>query len=794
MFSELTENAKVGSYSASLGRMPFQHHEQLHDNQAWEKCQAALFVTDPRSDKESILSVTGGIVPGTCEWIRSNERFTLWLQAPNSQFLWICGSPGTGKTALAVYLTEIISTTISLDSELIFYFCHYADPQRRTATNILRSLIWLLLHIRPDLYTHIWSDFRAMQEKLFTSSSAFETLWRIFTAMVKDPSLRSVYCVIDGLDECEGTDVGDLIRKLEALSTAVSEKAAPSFVFKVIVLGRYDLIRACKELSTVPSLRLDSDAAIELRGDIEAVIFAKVQELSRLGSYTLQLQSTVEEAFRRGAKGTFLWVGLMAKDFKQKKTSEVARTLQALPTGLSAAYERLFLEIPDNDRDFLAVVLRWVTVAVRPLSLTELGLITALDCPQGLSLESVAREYIDQYPSLLKFDSSGVVAFHHQFTREFLIREDVDVSPRLQHFKVNQTEAHLDMATFCLNYVIQAFQNFGHRWYRGVWDWEAPPRDCPLIDYASLCWPIHARHAISANSDLFSSSSSFWQEHSAIREAWLEYYQLKAKSPVMISADLTPFQTASYFGLNSFISCLLHSGTWIMTAKQRNLLNKHSKDGFSPLVLAVLGSHTSTVELLLSEGADVNAVDPLLQRTALMQAAYLGNVPILKILVRHGANIHIQDGFGTGAITIAAEQQNTSAAQYLVTEANVLFTGIGQYQRTVPEFLDLKTPLALGLNGKPSAAPLLRDRCQVLLLGSAVVGKTSLMSRYVSVFEGCHDLPMCCLQNQFDKEFKDFTLATIGVDFRVRAFSCDGHEIRCRVSGESARTLRITER
>lgn len=112
---------------------------------------------------------------------------------------------------LSIFLSEEIERTITKESQnamFLQYFCDSKDEKRNTSIAIIRGLIYQLLslgtlHQRSKMAGHILPSFRIQKEYLFTSLS-FETLWRIFETMLRDPILGSpVYCLIDGLDECE---------------------------------------------------------------------------------------------------------------------------------------------------------------------------------------------------------------------------------------------------------------------------------------------------------------------------------------------------------------------------------------------------------------------------------------------------------------------------------------------------------------------------------------------------------------------------------------------------------------
>src|SRR4051812_20832144 len=62
----------------------------------------------------------------------------------------------------------------------------------------------------------------------------------------------------------------------------------------------------------------------------------------------------------------------------------------------------------------------------------------------------------------------------------------------------------------------------------------------------------------------------------------------------------------------------------------------------APLVMAAYLGHTDIVRLLLEAGADVTAVDPGMQATALHAAAYAGRTEAAALLIQHGIDIDKQ--------------------------------------------------------------------------------------------------------------------------------------------------------
>ncbi len=84
-------------------------------------------------------------------------------------------------------------------------------------------------------------------------------------------------------------------------------------------------------------------------------------------------------------------------------------------------------------------------------------------------------------------------------------------------------------------------------------------------------------------------------------------------------------------------------------------VNNPGKNGFPPLVLlarADKGRRLNVMELLLANGADVNATGPR-GRTALHLAAAGGHADVLNLMLAHGARPELEDDSGKTALQLA---------------------------------------------------------------------------------------------------------------------------------------------
>lgn len=123
-----------------------------------------------------------------------------WLSKDKSSFLWVRGAPGQGKTFLSRFILDHLDDRIAKTQEqdsIIYFFFYDQDEQFRTIESFLRSLIKQLLTT---------TDVSKLSSAFFESNPSAESeeeLWEVFEEIIRAPIERTIYCVLDALDESE---------------------------------------------------------------------------------------------------------------------------------------------------------------------------------------------------------------------------------------------------------------------------------------------------------------------------------------------------------------------------------------------------------------------------------------------------------------------------------------------------------------------------------------------------------------------------------------------------------------
>lgn len=145
-------------------------------------------------------------VAGTGSWLISEPAFQSWMRRDKS-LLWICGSPGCGKTFLASAIISLIQSNIAdglggwHHNAVGFYFLSKNDAHTRIGGfhQALRDIAWQITRFNTNYTDHVASQCR--------SGTDIETLpsaWRkLSVGYFNGSSQGSLYLVIEGLDETE---------------------------------------------------------------------------------------------------------------------------------------------------------------------------------------------------------------------------------------------------------------------------------------------------------------------------------------------------------------------------------------------------------------------------------------------------------------------------------------------------------------------------------------------------------------------------------------------------------------
>ncbi|KGO53504.1 hypothetical protein PEX2_061120 [Penicillium expansum] len=343
-----------------------------------------------------------------------NEEFQQWQDNQSNRLLWIRGDPGKGKTMLLCGIIEELTRSIGDSANISFFFCQAADVRINNNTAVLRGLIYSLVETQPSLLSHVQGQYDKAGKALFEDINAWNALLRIFTDILKDPTLQSTYLIIDALDECI-TGLPSLLDLITQVLTAYPQ-------VKWIVSSRNwpDIEERLDNTQTaLISLEINEVCVSEA---VNKFIQHKVHYLAKVKKYSDETRDTICLHLSSNSQGTFLWVALVCQDLDRTSRRHALKKLEAFPPGLNALYSRMIDQVRNSeDAEPCKQILAVMCVVYRPIAFDELA--SLVELPNGLSDDSEALlEIIAICGSFLTVREDTIV-FVHQSAKEFLLRE-----------------------------------------------------------------------------------------------------------------------------------------------------------------------------------------------------------------------------------------------------------------------------------------------------------------------------------------------------------------------------------
>ncbi|EMD89536.1 hypothetical protein COCC4DRAFT_56486 [Bipolaris maydis ATCC 48331] len=407
---------------------------------------------------------------------------------------------------LSIFLAEQLKQELSngKTKQVVYFFCIH--KKRNEGTGLLRRLLYQIIDKQPELAKHAFPYLEMSERRTQTLSS-----------LASDPTLGRLFCIVDGLDECDENTQRFLIpRFIHQPISQLSPNEPKNLVSLIIVSRELEGLESCKKVD------LDKDHAFDGDGDIALFVGEKIDELFQKKKFNESFRPTVHEALLSRASGTFLWVGFAVNDLLKMRTwSQVCKQLKSLLIDLSNMYDHMVLAIPSDNRETLSLILQWVCLAQCPLKVAELAQAVGLEptphniCSKGIDpvptsilLKQTTIDAISLCGQMLKVEGEEVTLIH-QSVRDYLLRCNRDRNDILEFFRVRQKETHRSITRTCFDCIAQS--NSRTTWMDLN---DINSEYSPLLLYTTRFWNEHARLCLDAANELFHDLYSFFQTNS----------------------------------------------------------------------------------------------------------------------------------------------------------------------------------------------------------------------------------------------------------------------------------------
>ena len=306
----------------------------------------------------------------TCEWFLRNRCYLDWIDVAklnqHAGLFWIKGKPGAGKSTLMKFALTQAERTINEKVVISFFFHARGIDLQKSTIGMYRSLLWQLLGKLPMLKCCF--DYAGLvklddNEHLDWSTPrwSLESLKDLFEKAVLALRLRSLVCFIDALDECEESQIRDMVSFFESLC----EKAACS----------YNRLHVCLSSRHYPNITINRGLDLVLEGqaghsqDITDYLNSKL----KIGPSKLAKQ--IQQELQEMASGVFMWVVLVVemlnKEYDGGRIHALRKRLMNIPGDLHELF-RDILTRDERHRNELLLCIQWVLFSRRPLTPGEL--------------------------------------------------------------------------------------------------------------------------------------------------------------------------------------------------------------------------------------------------------------------------------------------------------------------------------------------------------------------------------------------------------------------------------------
>ncbi|KAJ5970321.1 uncharacterized protein N7479_000239 [Penicillium vulpinum] len=269
-------------------------------------------------------------VPSTAEWLQQEQSFLHWKDGWDTEILWCSGTMGVGKTVLMSNAVVQLHASLGPRDILSYYFCSADYAASLSARNIFGCLARQLLNAQieiadNDSLRRLYKDSRDL--------NAAETIDFLLTNLKGD---NKYYIILDGLDECEGSEIQQIAQGIAKLCSTRAKG------FKLLCAGRPGLEKQLFRV-TQPNYAI-SVTEQKVESDMEQYIATTLaccldEGQLKLGDPNLIIR--ISNALHDGSKGMFLWTRLLIEELcAQGSDHDILAVLNHLPRGLSEIFDR----------------------------------------------------------------------------------------------------------------------------------------------------------------------------------------------------------------------------------------------------------------------------------------------------------------------------------------------------------------------------------------------------------------------------------------------------------------------
>ena len=646
----------------------------------------------------------------TCDWLFSLEKYDKWVSAEYSPLLWISGSPGTGKSTLCSAIIDDLQQHEQNCGRIAFSFLEDSWGRFDAAQYVLKTLTYQLLeHQQAETHGSI----------LLATVREIE---KISMPMMREDFQRQLRRILAGVEKqvrlfliLDGLDCNEWIKEVVMAEVGEANLRRESHTKFRCAIATQDQLEATLNKYPVTCLNLDVEPGV--RRDLQKFTNGGLADVA--AKYATQRKSTTSLAMRLScrANGIFLWAALALERLgRMKNAVDLAKAIESIPSTVNGIYQEELRAIPSQNVDAVQKIVSWLTVAIRPLRLSELEEVLAVDMDLShiaahraralarVETQSLQKDISHLCGSLVTIAETGVVRLRHPSLRTYLLFAERSSGPPRSPI----LEAHELIARTCLVLLIQATKNKASVIGIRFSSLGTAERVSSLTNYAAANWLLHYRSAETYSRILAGTLHGcllVTLNHAC------EYFNLSLSGRSVQITNTTLRISASH-GLVSLTRMCLEMGTdpgagscnkcktpFAVAAagghvEAADMLLKHTVSSVfqipydieEMLRLAVASGLTDIAKTLLRYGAKVNIVDHASGRTLLHNAAASGDPGLVGLLMDYNADVNAVDPTTLETpLHLAALNGHLQAVRYLVDGRHASTKEVATYDSIVQQ-------------------------------------------------------------------------------------------------------------
>jgi ankyrin repeat protein len=377
----------------------------------------------------------------------------------------------------------------------------------------------------------------------------------------------------------------------------------------------------------------------------------------------------------------------------------VKRELEKLPKTLDETYSVAMTRIKAQDETHSQLAMRtllWVQHTFRPLKLAEIRHAVATEAGDDEMDEDAledATSLVSFTAGLLVLDGTGtVVSLAHLSVGDYLARAKEDWF----------SDCDQRMTETCLTYM--SFKSFASGSTGDDESFKVRLTRYPFFDYASRFWGMHARKSPEA---AVKTSITTFLDHdanvaSSVQALQVSHELVRGLYSRLAMHNFTILMYAAYHGLKIVVEGLCANNDNIEAADDAGMTALHyaARNGYLDVVQllmehganelrtdlggqavfyhAAAEGQSNVVDFLLkrsaaqntdSDGAKklVDAREKTQDRTALVDAAALGQIDVMNLLLDAGADVNARTNTGNTVLMVAAYNSQEAAVRLLIS-------------------------------------------------------------------------------------------------------------------------------